>query len=85
MSTSEEAVSFARDIRPLFRQIDIDHMGPMGVKLDDYEYMSDRTNAQDVYDFCAGAKQPKMPIGGPFWTADQLELFSRWMKDGSPP
>ena len=31
------AVSFAKDIKPLFRPIDIAHMNGMGVKLDDYK------------------------------------------------
>jgi hypothetical protein len=47
-------VSFATDIKPLFRPIDIAHMKPHGVKLDDYPYMSDpannHQNAQDVQD-----------------------------------
>jgi hypothetical protein len=85
MADSEGATSFARDIKPLFRQIDLDHMGRMGVKLDDYEWMSNTANAQNVYDFVAGTKQPKMPIGGPFWSQEQLDLFARWMKNGCPP
>src|ERR1700676_4060821 len=62
MATADDAISFARDIRPLFRRIDLDHMGPMGVLLDDYEYMSDRTNAQAVFDFLVGTRKPRMPI-----------------------
>ena len=34
-------VSYAKAIRPLFRQVDIDHMKPFDVKLDDYSWMSD--------------------------------------------
>jgi hypothetical protein len=34
-------VSYAKAITPLFRQIDIDHMKPFDVKLDDYGWMSD--------------------------------------------
>ena len=34
-------VSFESDIRPLFRQIDIDHMNKHKVLLDNYTYMSD--------------------------------------------
>jgi hypothetical protein len=41
-------VSFASDIKPLFRAIDISHMKPKGVKLDDYTYMSDPNNAERV-------------------------------------
>ena len=85
MADSEAATSFARDIKPLFRQIDLDHMGRMGVNLDDYEWMSNKSNAQNVYDFVVGTKQPKMPIGGPFWSQEQLDLFAAWMKDGCPP
>ena len=34
-------VSFAGDIRPLFRPVDIEHMKPMGVLPDDFTYMSE--------------------------------------------
>jgi len=35
-------VSFAADIKPLFRDMDISHMKSFGVDLDDYTYMSNR-------------------------------------------
>jgi hypothetical protein len=38
-------VSYAKAIRPLFRQIDIDHMKPFDVKLDEYNWMSDSAGA----------------------------------------
>ena len=41
-------VSFAGDIKPLFRAIDISHMKSAGVKLDDYTYMSDPSHANKV-------------------------------------
>jgi len=41
-------VSFARDIGPLFRDVDISHMEPHGIKLDDYTFMSDPDNANKV-------------------------------------
>src|SRR5262245_60778710 len=37
-------VSFANDIRPLFRPVDIEHMKGMDILLDDYKYMSSATN-----------------------------------------
>jgi Ferritin-like len=77
------AVSFAKDVLPLFRTIDVDHMKPLGVVLDDYAYMSDATddhaNAKAVLDVL---KKHRMPPGGPFWTQAQLDLFSKWMSDG---
>ena len=46
------AISFSKDIKPMFRQVDIDHMKIHGVNLDDYQYMADATksyaNAQAV-------------------------------------
>jgi hypothetical protein len=38
-------VSFARDIKPLFRAIDISRMRRYGIKLDDYTFMSKPDNA----------------------------------------
>jgi uncharacterized protein (UPF0262 family) len=82
-------VSFAKDILPLFRAIDIAHMKPHDVLLDDYSYMSapdtSHQNATDVYDYLSGAQKPRMPIGGPYWTDTQLSLYSQWMSDGYLP
>jgi len=82
-------VSFARHIRPLFRPIDVAHMLPFNVNLGAYEYMADPTdsyrNARTVLAFLSGARQPRMPIGGPFWTEAQLKLYERWMSDGCQP
>ena len=79
-------VSFAGQIKPMFRTVDIQHMKPFGVLLDDYGYMStpdnDHKNATDVYGFVAGSRQPRMPIGGPYWTQPMLDLYAQWRKDG---
>ncbi|MBV8726087.1 MAG: hypothetical protein JO078_06625 [Candidatus Eremiobacteraeota bacterium] len=78
---NQERVSFAADIRPLFRQIDIDHMRPRNVHLDDFAFMSKRENATTVYDFLTGKKEPQMPPDEP-WSSEQLDLFNRWMENG---
>jgi len=44
MNNAPAPVSFAADILPLFTSIDIAHMQPMGVFLNQYSYMSDPTN-----------------------------------------
>jgi hypothetical protein len=28
---------------------------------------------------------PSMPPGGPYWTAEQLALFTKWQEDGYQP
>ena len=80
-------VSFARDIKPLFRAIDISHMKSYGVKLDDFTYMSNPDHANKVLRTLSphSDKPPPMPPGGPYWTRDQLALFAQWQKDGYQP
>jgi hypothetical protein len=81
-------VSFDHDIRPLFRPIDVNHMNPRGVKLSDYSYMSDPTNdhknAKDVLSALSpqNGDPPRMPPGGPYWSNENLLLFTKWMSDG---
>jgi hypothetical protein len=86
VSFAKDPVSFANDIVPLFRSIDIDHMKPAGILLDSYPYMSSATgghaNANAVLKVL---KNKTMPPGGPFWTEDQLELFTQWMSGGFQP
>jgi hypothetical protein len=79
-------VSFSKDVKPMFREVDIDHMKVHGVDLDDYKYMSDPkddyANAQAVQDTLV---DKTMPPGGPFWTAEQLALYDQWRVDGYQP
>lgn len=82
---ANDSVSFAKDIRPLFREIDIDHMEPMEVLLDDYAFMSDAEHAQTVYEWLDGTKEPQMPPGGPYWTEEQLAKYKAWMDGGRKP
>jgi hypothetical protein len=83
------AVSFAADILPLFTATDIAHMQPMGVLIGQYSYMSDAANhhqnATTVQAYLTGTQQPRMPLGGPYWTPTQLSLFAQWMSDGYQP
>jgi hypothetical protein len=90
------AVSFATNILPMFRPIDIQHMKRHKVKLDDYAYMSDATG-DDTYADHAHARNvldnlsphapnpPAMPPGGPYWSPAQLTLYDQWMTDGFLP
>jgi hypothetical protein len=84
-------VSFATDIEPLFRPTDIACMHRFGVELNDYGYMSDATgddtfpdhaNARHVYARLTGDELPRMPMGGTFWSDEQLACFNQWMTDG---
>ena len=87
--------SFADDIVPMFTASQIRCMASKGVFLDDFDYMSDVTSddvypdhaaARHVYARLAGTNEgPRMPLGGPFWTEDMLDLFQSWIKGGFLP
>jgi hypothetical protein len=85
MHDKAASVSFERDIRPLFRDVDIDHMEGMGVLLADHVWMSDPENAKRVYDSLSADADSRMPPGGPHWTDEQLKAFSKWMEGGFQP
>src|SRR5260370_26497527 len=84
-------MSFATDINPVFRLVDVAHMKGFGVKLDDYSYMSDPSNnygnAERVQQALSpqDGKPPSMPPGGPYLTPDQLALFAKRRADAHPP
>jgi hypothetical protein len=80
-------VSFSADIKPLFRPIDVEHMKPFGVELDNYTAMSVPDHANHVLQTLSShdGQPPAMPPGGPYWTAAQLALFVQWQKDGYAP
>jgi len=74
------ALSFATDIRPLFREEDIECMKPMWIDLDDPAWMCVSANAQDVYRTVSdGSMPPDEP-----WSADRVSLFKKWMDAGCP-
>jgi hypothetical protein len=74
------ALSFAKDIRPCFRDGDVKCMGRAGVKLDDPAWMRVPANAQSVYEQVASGH---MPPDAP-WPADRVSLFKQWIDAGYP-
>ena len=72
------ALSFATDIRPLFREGDVQCMKNVGVELDNPAWMCVAANAQMVYGAVSGGT---MPPDEP-WQAERVALFKRWMDAG---
>lgn len=72
-------LSFAADIRPLFRSFDIDSMKPAGIDLSSYEDVKKR--AQGIY---ARLSAKNMPCDGP-WSNPSLQKFKEWMDSGMKP
>jgi hypothetical protein len=73
-------VSFAADIRPLFRDSpDIESMQGYGLDLSSYEEV--RARAFEIYACLADGS---MPCDEP-WSAQRLALLKQWMDEGMLP
>lgn len=74
------ALSFAKDIRPLFRDDpDVSSMKDYGLDLSSYSHV--KTKAQSIY---ATLVDGSMPCDGA-WPADRIALFKKWMDEGMVP
>ena len=74
------ATSFAKDIRPLFRDTpDVDSMKEYGMDLSSYAEV--KAQAENIY---ARLLDRSMPCDEP-WPEEHLALFKRWMDEGMPP
>jgi len=82
-------VSFSKDVLPLFRTKDIDHMKGFQVLLDDYTYMSDPTgdhqNAKSVEARLSTNDPGEQMPPDRKWTDDELKTYRQWMADGYEP
>ena len=81
MAEATAAPGFERDIAPLFRPVDVDHMAVHGVLLDQYTYMSDPDNSEKVYGSVANGSMPP----GDAWTAEKVQLLRAWIDAGRLP
>jgi len=69
--------SFARDIRVLFRDSDVQEMK---FAFDLSQYDDVRSNAEGIYERLVDGS---MPCDGA-WPADRLALFQQWIAAGCP-
>ena len=76
--------SFERDIRPLFKDIDMQMMGERNVFLADYDFMKVPANAKMVLAYLSAERIPTMPLGPP-WPAEDVQKFRDWINDGLKP
>ena len=87
MGDPKVPVGFAQDIRPLFTDIDVDHMS-FFCDLSSYDDV--KTNAQDILSRLKGMGGNVMPPppthggDGP-WPAERIALFETWISDGCAP
>ncbi|HEX2112070.1 MAG TPA: hypothetical protein VHF67_11005 [Gaiellaceae bacterium] len=75
---SADAPSFERDIKPLFRDDDVESME---FAFDLRSYDDVRTNAEEIYERLSDGSMPCDRE----WPADQVALFRAWIDAGTPP
>ena len=74
------ALSFAKDIRPLFRDDpDVEAMKPFGLDLSSYSDV--QAQAEGIH---ARLVDGSMPCDEP-WSKEQIALFKQWMDEGMAP
>ncbi len=73
-----QQLSFARDIRPLFRDLDIQSM-QSAFDLASYEDV--RTNGEPIYAVLAAGQ---MPCDGA-WAEEDVQRFRSWLDAGALP
>jgi len=71
----DEPVSFAQDIKPLFREMDRDSMT---FAFDLWDVDDVRSNAEAILD---RLRDGSMPCDDG-WSADEVERFARWIATG---
>ena len=74
---SNESISFQKDIKPLFRDKDVEAMKP---RFDLSAYEDVKKHAENIY---PRLKNGSMPSDGP-WPRDNLDKFKTWMDTGYP-
>ena len=73
-------LSFARDIRPLFRDTpDVDEMKEFGMDLSSYEDVKEQ--AANIVE---RLEDGSMPCDEP-WPEDRIARFKQWMDEGLAP
>ncbi len=82
-STPGTTTSFARDILPLFRPVDIEHMNDLkGLNLAEYDTV--RTFAHAISKRLKGHGPIMPPPPDPPWPPTQIELFDQWITEKFP-
>jgi hypothetical protein len=80
---SQAPVSYAAQIKPLFTQVDQNHMTFM---FDLWSYDDVKTYASEIYGALSNKSMPPPPPRGDGpWTQDKIDLFNQWMQDGYQP
>ncbi len=77
-----DTLSFAKDIRPMFTDTDVDHMS-FAMDLSDAADVA--KNADAILAVVKDGSMPPARSGGVRWTDEMCDTFQSWMEQGCPP
>lgn len=80
---ANEKPSFARDIRPMFTDMDIDHMKKAGLDLSSHDEVV--ASADQIYHTVSSGSMPPPSSGESRWTQAMCDTFKAWQNAGCPP
>lgn len=84
MSTNDPTLlSFARDIRPMFTDVDVVQMKLVGIDLSNRDDVE--VHADDIYNAVSEGTMPPDYSGEAPWTAEMCDRFTTWQTQGCPP
>ena len=81
--SDQSTLSFAKDIRPLFTDLDVAHMKPLGIDLSSSDDVA--ANADAIYETVNTGSMPPANSGESRWTQDSCARFKAWQTQGCPP
>jgi hypothetical protein len=81
MSPAPAVLTYAHDIRPLFRDGDITCMARRGIMLGDVNWMCVLANANKVYGALSSGSMPPDDA----WPQDRIDRFKAWIDGGLKP
>jgi hypothetical protein len=77
------SLSFAKDIRPMFTDLDVEHMKPLGADLSDWNDV--KAHVDSIYEAVTSGAMPPKASGEARWTPEMCDRFKRWKDEGCPP
>jgi hypothetical protein len=80
---NEGTLSFERDIRPMFTELDVEHM--KGFDMDLASYDDVKVAAESIYTVVTDGSMPPPRAGEARWTSDMCDRFRRWIDQGCAP
>jgi hypothetical protein len=80
---NDDALSFAKDIRSMFTDMDVAHMKPKGIDLSSKADVE--KHAEAIYTTVTEGSMPPPGSGETRWSAEMCDRFKRWQNQGCLP